>query len=189
MRFDDIEWGSKKDFLGMMQGGRHGHPDRRTIKHVVLDADDTIWEVEPWGIVSHCRPSGQANGDLLTCRSKDDNSQGNIRLAPTLRETIESLKRRGIGVSIASINDREAVEKILDAFGLLDSFSHIEADFTRGKDAMVCAIGVKEGVMPAEILFVDDSIHNVADVDDLGALSLQKDMDIMEIRELLNFIE
>ena len=188
-RFDDIRFTSKKQFLTEMQKNNHEVPEPRPIKHVVLDADDTIWRIKPWGIISYCEPIGESNENELSCKTRDDRRKGTIQLDPTLRDTIQMLKDRSIGVSIASVNEKQAVTAALNAFGLLDAFSQIEADFERDKGAMVCAIGVKEGVLANEILFVDDSFYNVEDVERLGALSLQMDIDINGIAEILDFIK
>ena len=70
---------------------------RRSIKCVVWDLDNTIWD-----------------GVLL--------EDGNVTVRPEVVEVIKTLDSRGILHSIASKNDYEAAIRRLDAAGLSDYF-------------------------------------------------------------------
>jgi len=163
-------------------------PAPRQIEHVVLDADDTIWDVHPWGMISLCKPDGRSTGNTLSCSAGPD-TPGQVTLDPTLRETLAKLKEKGIGISIASSNDKKSVVDTLDAFGLLDQFSQVEADYTSAKSTMVKRIAQKQNIPPERILFVDDGTFNVADVVRTGASGVLKYQDIEEIIDILEFIE
>lgn len=172
------------------------------VKHVVLDADDTIWEVEPWGIATLATPIGHTKKDTLPVRlniSKVENipefwigiaPAGSVTLRPHLRETLSKLKQRGIPVSIASCNDKESIERYLDAFGLKGEFTDIEAYWLKSKDQMVQDIARRNNVDTSNILFVDDDPINAMDVSTAtDAMPLVLGYDIKDIDEILEFIK
>ena len=177
-------------------------PKPKEIEHVVLDADDTIWEVEPWGSASLAHPIGHTEEDVLPVALNIDYVRepleywrdivptGHVKLAPKLRETLDKLKQKGIPVSIASINDKRMVLKYLDAFGLRDEFADVEAGVAGGKDEMVRNIAKRNNVDSAKILFVDDNPHHAIDVSTrTGATSLIFGYNIHAIEDILEFIE
>ena len=177
-------------------------PKPKEIKHVVLDADDTIWAVEPWGIASLAHPIGHTEEDVLPAALNIDYIRdpqeywqdvvptGYVKLAPKLRETLDKLKQKGIPVSIASINDKKMVERYLDAFGLLGEFADVEAGLVGDKDEMVKRIAKRNNVDSAKILFVDDNPYNAIDVSTrTNATSLVFGYNIKAIEDILEFIE
>lgn len=171
------------------------------IRHVILDADDTIWAVHPWGLISSCKPVGRSTGNTVTAEAESfiplkigkpiiTKVAGTINLDPTLRDTLKKLKEKGIGVSIASQNEKKAVEAALDAFGLLPEISNVEAGWGTSKVEMVYKIAAKENLRTEEILFVDDSPNHVEDVEDCtDAVAVQKYNDIFQISDILEMIE
>lgn len=171
----------------------------KPIKHVVLDADDTIWTVEPWGLISLCEPIGKTEGHMIKADCGETYQvgkkkvytpvEGKITLKPKLRETLKHLNEKQVKVSIASTNDRKAVEKALEAFGLTHNFSHVKADWETPKSKMVEQIAKTEKIDPKDILFVDDGYHNAADVAATGASSIVMGHTIQEIDEILRFIK
>lgn len=166
----------------------------RDIKHVVLDADDTIWFLEPMNLASMCKPVGETEGDKLPIKCEGGygkkDVEGNATLEPTLRETLAELKKRGIPVSLASSNERKPVVELLKAFDIEDKFSSIKVSFSQNKANMVEEIARENNINPKEILFVNDSAGNVADVAmNTGATSLIAGWNIDKLSDLLEFIK
>lgn len=172
------------------------------IKHVVLDADDTMWTIEPWGIASLASPIGHTKEDTLPLalditRIKEvpgywaeHEPSGSVKLAPDLRETLRKLKDKGIPVSIASCNDKSIIERYLDAFGLRDQFTDVEAHLYKSKDQMVDDIAKRNKIDSSKVLFVDDDPFNAMDVSSYtGATSLVLGYNIENIEDILEFIK
>jgi len=177
----------------------------RRIKHVVFDADDTIWDIEPFGLASMCKPPVkeiQKDNFDVKCRkfivTKDEEGKvvggeevlanGVLRLRPGIVETIDKLRSKGIGTSIASNNEPNSVENLITAIGLRDKFDVIISDW-ESKGTMVRKISREVDARPKEMIFVDDSPLNVYDIDKLGAISLCIDRDIISPEEILQFIK
>ncbi len=177
------------------------------IRHIVLDADDTIWDILPGGIASGLRPLESTQGNELLAedfygadlgfeekrrgREKPPPTKVKVRLDPTLRETLKKLRAQGIEVSMASHNTKEDVLGLLDAFGLTDQFKHLEVGHVE-KGRMVENIAKAEGIDPREIIFVDDSVFNIVDVARTGALALKiggRCADINSIEEIIPLID
>jgi len=193
---------SLQEMREFMQNQFPPSPKPKEIEHVVLDADDTIWEVEPWGIASLAHPIGHTEEDVLPVALNIDYIRepleywrdvvptGHVKLAPKLRETLGKLKQKGIPVSIASINDRKMILQYLDAFGLRDEFADIEVGLFAHKDEMIRNIAKRHNVDSAKILFVDDNPANAIDVSTrTDATSLVLGYNIKTIEELLEFIK
>lgn len=205
--FDDTNhapmFSTLKEMKSVLQDPIPPSPRPKPIKHVVLDADDTIWEIEPWSIASLSMPIGKTDKDVLPVQLDVDGivdvipewwgrirPTGSVRLDPTLRATLQELKKRGIPVSIASSNTKSSVMAYLEAFGLVDSFVQIEAGLGPSKSDMVKKISKKQKVDTAEMLFVNDNRDNVMDVAiDTDATTLIKGFSIMQIDEILEFLE
>ena len=177
-------------------------PTPKEIRHVVMDADDTIWDIEPWGMASLAKPIGKTDSDVLPVILTIDERTyipsywqpiapiGSVKLDPKLRDTLKKLKEKGIKVSIASNNSRDSVLKYLEAFGLRDSFTDVEASFIGSKDKMVEKIAKRNKVDTSKMLFVDDNPYNGEDVAlHTNATSLILGYNIDNLDDILEFIK
>lgn len=195
-------FGSFKEMQKFMQTQFSPSPKPKEIKHVVLDADDTIWEIEPWGLASIATPIGHTEEDTLPVRLNIDEltgipeywiefiPTGSVKLTPKLRDTLDKLEQRGIPVSIASSNDKKMIEKYLDAFGLRDKFIDVEAAFSKSKDQMVKSIAKRHNLDSEKILFVDDDPQNALAVSlNTKATSLVVGYNIHALDDILEFIK
>ena len=176
----------------------------REIKHVVWDADDTIWDIAPYGIATYCSPPYKKINDetlesdcyRLTTRKENDQvkitkerTHSTIRLKPSLVSTLNELESKGIGSSISSANQPGSVDGILNAFGIKDKFSVIESNWDP-KPRQVQRIILKTGVPGEKMMFIDDMAHNAIDVNEIhDTLSLVMGNDIMSPKEILSFIK
>lgn len=177
----------------------------RVINHVVWDADDTLWDIKPFGIASMChKPFRKLSDEAVEMQcerlvesSKDPTGKekwkrvdmpGTVEMIPGVTETIERLKERGIGSSVASSNMPNTVESILAAMGRADDFNVIKSSW-RPKSEMVLEIAKKLEVNPEEILFVDDDPINCSEIyEDLGSLAVCLGQDIKKPEEIFNYI-
>lgn len=193
---------SFKEMEDFMQNQFPPTPKPKEIKHVVLDADDTMWRIEPWGVASLASPVGETEKDILPLALRTDYLSyipdywqqvvptGSVKLAPKLRDTLGRLKEKGIPVSIASINDKKMILEYLDAFGLRDEFTDVEASYFGYKDDMVKKIARRNNVDTSKILFVDDNPLNAEDVSmRTYATSLVLGYNIKSIEDILEFIK
>jgi len=177
----------------------------REIRHVVWDADETIWTIKPGNVASGCHPpfnhvdedTVQANCEGNFRRSKKRgrpryvtvDRPSEIRLRPSLRDTLGRLESMGIRSSIASQNAPGSVEAIIEAFGLTDKFDVIKSTHEL-KAHMVADISEITGIPSEEMLFIDDIPGNVSEVtEDTGALGLCIDRDIDTPGQVLDFIK
>jgi phosphoglycolate phosphatase-like HAD superfamily hydrolase len=192
-------------FQEMMHFMHQQFPPRaepKEIKHVVLDADDTIWQIDPWGLATLATPIGRSEGNTLPVRLNTAELQnvpeyyqqmapvGQVKLDPKFRFTLKKLKERHIPVSIASNNDKQAVENYLEAFGVRGDIADVEASFFTPKDEMVEEIAKRQKVDSKNILFVDDSFYNCEDVHrHTQATPLLLGYHIDELDQLLEFIK
>lgn len=182
----------------------------REIEHVVWDADDTIWEITPYGLASFCKPpftrisedfiEGRTDSirfDLtatdidpiappLESLSFPDECQ--VLLKPTMRDTLTELEQRGITSSIVSMNVEEDVINIIDAFGLRDRFVAIKG-VDWNKNWAIQEILDMIDVKPYNTIFVDDNSTNLISAkENLGILPIQMDNDIAAPIGVLRFI-
>lgn len=162
----------------------------REIKHVVLDADDTIWDIHPAALASNCQLPVTKETETKFSTTSYGGFPTNIHLKPGLLETLDELKKRGIGVSVASHNPDRKVNKLLDSMGLLDRFDFVVSTYQVDKDAMVQAIANKSGIPEKNVLFVDDSVANAEDVAlSTEAMALVMGYDIKDIGDILKVID
>lgn len=200
--YEDPLFHSYKEMRRFLQDRFPPTPEPKAVKHVVLDADDTIWEIEPWGLATAVKPVGSTDENILPVQPDLREviglpekwqhllRRGSIELDSTLRDTLAELKRRGIGVSIASHNTEKSVLAFLDAFGLRDQVSQVEGSMVHSKGVMVQEIAKKEKIDTSNILFVNDSFENAWDVSALTqATSLVKGYNIGKIADILEFIK
>jgi FkbH-like protein len=109
-----------------------------TIKCVVWDLDNTIWE----GILSE--------GDRLS-------------LKPEAIAAIQTLDKRGILQSIASKNDAEPAIKQLEEFGLLEYFIYPQIHWN-SKSSSLQEIAKSINISIDTLAFIDDSSFELAEV-------------------------
>lgn len=177
-------------------------PKPKEIQHVVMDADDTIWEVMPWGISSMATPIGHTDKDILPVEVNIDElvlipefwspmgPTGSVSLDPTLRDTLDKLEKKGISVSIASRNDKDKIMQYLEAFGLTDKFVDVEASWIEPKSHMVKKIAKRQKIDTNKMLFIDDEYLNAMDVSSqTDATSLLIGYNIGKIADILEFIK
>ena len=198
---DDPLVDSFDKLLDMTQALLPFDPTPREIKHVVLDADDTMWQIKPWGIATSTTPVGSTDGDTLPITPSRgmfkeipgewrDTPTGSVQLDPTLRDTLKALKKKGIPVSIASTNTKSSIMSYLYAFHLESEFTDIEANLYEHKQQMVRKIAKRHNVDPEQMIFVDDNYDNVEGVSFCtDALSLLMGYSITRIADILEFIK
>lgn len=190
------------EMMAAMRQAYPPHPEPKEIKHVILDADNTMWDIDPWGVASLGIPVGHTEEDSLPIRLNSENildlpsyyqvitPLGVVKLDAKLRSTLDKLREMGIPVSIASQNDKKAIERYLEAFGLRDQIADVEATWFASKDQMVKRIAKRNNVDTKEILFVDDSSVNCVDVHrNTDATALLLGYNIGDLDELLEFIK
>ena len=177
----------------------------KPIKHVVFDLDDTIWSINPGHIISSCEPIGTTDKDILVAKVQqryyqvDEKGEATpivkeataeIKLDPTLRATLDTLKDKGIKMSVASANTKASALKALDAFGLTKYFDQIEANWSQSKADMVKKIAQKDKTPTEEMMFINDAFWNVTEVgEQTGAMAVIAGYDIANISEILEYIE
>ena len=174
----------------------------RPIKHVIWDADDTLWDITPYGIASGAEKPFRKIGDeaieMQGARLEFTKTDGQtikkvkvpktLQMRPGITDTLKKLKEMGIESSVASNNSPNSVASILSAMGKLKDFAIVKSSW-QSKAEMVKEIATKLKIDPHEVLFVDDSLLNCREVyDELGTLSLCVDMDIKEPQDILKFI-
>lgn len=177
----------------------------REINHVVWDADDTMWDIKPYGIASYVHgPFKKIDANTLetadmpflydfregkVVKRKSIPAKTTINLKPTLVPTIDTLKSKGIGSSIASANNPGAVQRVLSAFDIIDKFTVIKSNWA-SKSQNVREISEEMGIPTEKMMFVDDNIGNTMSVAmDNGCLSLTMNYDIAKPEDILEFIK
>jgi len=193
---------SFKEMEDFMQGVLRPSLQPKEIEHVVLDADDTMWQIEPWGVASVVSPIGHTDKDELPVELRRQElaytpqlweevlPTGRVTLDPTLRDTLDKLKDKAISVSIASINTKPSIMRFLKAFGLEDKFVDVEANIGDSKGKMVRRIAERQNIDPGKILFVNDSFLNGLDVArETGATPLIMGYNIDSIADIMEFIQ
>jgi FkbH-like protein len=115
-----------------------GASPAKTVKCVVWDLDNTLWQ-----------------GVLL--------EDGDVPLRPGIREVIEELDRRGILQSAASRNDDEAAARELERHGLLDYFLYPQINWN-AKSSSIREIAASLNLGLDAFAFVDDDAFERAEV-------------------------
>lgn len=195
------QWESLDDFLAyytMPRTPKVLNPDRfkpMPVTHVVWDADDTIWDVKPMSLASNCGSpyknigEGVIEGVSATLSGESIHEPCYVELKEGFLETLDKLEKRGIRSSIASINDFNTVKDILSALGIEKRFQFLAAGWGHNKSRMVTKISEQSGDAPEDMLFIDDSIMNVTDVqNEANVRSLNMGLDIQAVEEILDYI-
>lgn len=175
----------------------------REVKHIIWDADDTIWDVQGGGIASFVKPplrkvsrescegkkrkyqTLKIDGEVLISQETDIA----VNLKTGLLETLDELERRGISSSIASSNEPGSVEAILGVLGIRDRFDIIKANWNP-KQNSVNEILRRKHLSGEEVIFVDDDLLNVGTITEaFGSLGLVMDADIHTPEEVLKYIK
>ncbi|MDQ7842867.1 MAG: magnesium-dependent phosphatase-1 [Armatimonadota bacterium] len=159
------------------------------VRLVIFDCDRTLWDHAD---VSSLRlPYRRLDGDTVV-----DSRGERVRLFPGVREVLETLRRRGILVSIASWNRPEHVFPIFELLGLTPYFIRPKVEFHPRKDAMIQALLTElaadgHPLRPEEVLFVDDRPANLRRVRDaLGPVrTVQAGVEITDVRAVLGYLE
>lgn len=107
------------------------------IKLILWDLDDTLWR------------GTLADGDAVT-------------LFEHRAEMIRAFNARGVVSSICSKNDFDAARAKLETFGLWDEFVFPHIAFTPKAEAIRGIIADMQ-LRPANVLFIDDNPHNLAE--------------------------
>lgn len=162
----------------------------REIVHVVLDADDTIWETRPFGLAGNCPlPLKKQTEEVFTARDEFD-IRHTITLKPDVLQTVDALTKRGIGVSIASHNPDHSIDRVLRSMGLRDRFDYVVSTYHFDKDEILAAIAQKKDIPTENVLFVDDSIANAEAVaEGTAAMAVVMGIDIKELSDIIGIID
>ncbi|REJ12362.1 MAG: hypothetical protein C6W59_14020 [Paenibacillaceae bacterium] len=132
--------------------------NKQTIKCVVWDLDNTIWD-----------------GVLL------ENSD--LKLKPGIEDIIKTLDRRGILQSISSKNDHDAAMAALKSFGLDEYFLYPEINWN-AKSYSLAQIQKNLNISMDAILFIDDQEYELQEVKSVH--SSAHCMNACEYRSLLD---
>jgi FMN phosphatase YigB (HAD superfamily) len=113
-----------------------------------------------------------------------------IKLAPTMRETLDKLTEMKIPMAVISLNSPGSVKAIIDAFRLADRFVEIR-DSWKNKGDVFEELVEKLKVNPCSSIFIDNMSSHVSDVTKKCGLGLVigKEGDIQEPIQVLKFIE
>jgi len=135
------------------------------IKHVVFDADGTIWTVNPGWVVARSTFVEMQSPDeaiiILPASFTFDGKRvkgekGVVTLRPGFRNLLDELDSWGIGYSLATLSDEAIITPLLTGFGLIERFMMVSCAWERG--AVLEAIaGRMLKIQNAELLLVDDS--------------------------------
>lgn len=106
------------------------------VKLIIWDLDDTLWR------------GTLADGDA-------------VALFAPRADLIRAFNQRGVVNSLCSKNDHAAAEAQLRAMGLWEEFVFPHIAFTPKPEAIAQIIAAMQ-LRPANVLFVDDNIHNLA---------------------------
>lgn len=127
-----------QDTAAPQDGGPTANPAAKSVKCVVWDLDNTLWE-----------------GILL--------EDGEVPLRSGLREVIVELDRRGILHSIASRNDHDTAVEALRRHGLLEYFLYPQINWN-AKSASIRSIAASLNLGLDAFAFVDDDAFELGEV-------------------------
>jgi FkbH-like protein len=146
--------------------GNSGHKDKdkaRTIKCVVWDLDNTIWD-----------------GILV------EDGIEKLALKPGMAQVVQDLDQRGILQSVASKNNSDEAMAVLKKFGLSEFFLCPQISW-QPKSESVQAIAQRLNIAIDSLLFVDDSEFELQQVKavhpEIRILHARQYLDIPEMKE------
>lgn len=160
-----------------------------TVKLVILDLDRTLWDY-------HNVTELRAPFTAIDAQTVADATGVQVRLQPGARELLDTLRERGILISIASWNEPAPAFAILEALRLRDYFVHPKVEFHPYKERMVSDL-VRElsaegiHVRPEEILYVDDrALHFRRVRQAVGPIqTLQAGVEIRDPRDVIGYLD
>lgn len=118
---------------------------------------------------------------------KEKSNRVQVKLLPTLRDTLEKLNQKGIKVSVISLNTPGSVRDILKAFGIDSRFIEIR-DSWKNKGDVFQEITNSHKLLPCNSIFVDDTVHHVVDVTSKCGLALHMGYDISKPADIFKYI-
>src|SRR5260370_16621302 len=124
------------------------------VRLVILDLDRPLWD-------HHNATELRAPSTRSDEQTVADATGVHVTLQPGARALLDTLRERGILISIASWNEPAPASAILETLGLRDYFVHPKVEFHPYKERTVSDLVrelSEEGVRlrPEEILYVDD---------------------------------
>lgn len=154
---------------------------------VVFDLDETLWKL-PGGYCAQMTPPFHRDGDRVS-----DGYGYQLTLRPDTRSTLESLRSRGVLLSVASRSTPETAGEVLKLLGLLERFTcpcFAWQDKDLSLHRVLTDLREQEGIHiePPEVLFVDDWPSNIRDAAKLGIPGLVFGQDIHSLSEVLNHL-
>jgi hypothetical protein len=122
-------------------------------KALYLDADETIWDVYPFGVAGSCSPPYVRIDEDILVGGKEF-APCFIVLKPKVRELIDWAKEHEYDLVLVSINDREPVEEALEKLELDFDRKYIGA--IRSKVELIERDMKMHGIDSA--IFIDDNV-------------------------------
>ena len=123
-------------------------------KLIILDLDGTLWSHKD---ISSTRPPFTRIDDETLV----DSANNFVRLDPCARTLLESAKKKGVLLAIASWNNPDIALQALRVLGLDNFFDFPVVEPHPGKDRMVEKILARLGVDAEYAVFVDDTEYMV----------------------------
>ena len=159
------------------------------VRLVIFDCDRTLWDHDD---VSTLRPPfRRVEADAVV-----DSRGERVHLFRGVRDVLETLRQRGLLISIASWNRPEHVFPVFELLDLAAYFTHPKVEFHPQKEKMIGTLLAElaaEGhvLRPDEVLFVDDRRVNLERVRRaLGPVrTLQAGVEITDPRAILAYLD
>ncbi|MGQ9723365.1 MAG: magnesium-dependent phosphatase-1 [Candidatus Jordarchaeum sp.] len=161
------------------------------IKLVIFDADETLWASYGYWVSLFVPPLKRVNDEIIDSEGK------RITLFTGLRELLETLKDKGVLISLVSLNDSEPnrVMECLELFGLNHYFIYPQVNWNdKGQNIknILELLEKNDGIIIncKEVLFVDDHLSNVEKANNAcpGIVALHLGSDISKVTEIKNFL-
>lgn len=172
------------------------------MKLVAFDGDNTLWKPLDGVNLSDRTPTdgvGRPNfaytpveGDPLVVAREDG---ARFALRPEAPGILNELKRRGSLLGVVSYNHVGNVRSILQAFGVLDRFDYVVAEWHTGKDSMLQRMlaMAREGghqISVSDLILVDDDPAGIyrGQCERIGAGFSCFGTDIHDLRQTLDLL-